>query len=233
MYATDTATCRNAQVFSATERSRVHASVRILLIALAIAVGGCGRTALEPLQRLDAAAARDRASDLPVDRMDAPADMLPDMAMDLPPPRPDAPACVPKDEICNGVDDDCDGEVDEDQPKIPCPAGGFRFCVGGQYAECPRRCQICVPGSKRTCITTFCTFWGSQSCADDGMSFGPCKESQPPDACRDVASRMMRSRELEQCCIDNQFCCVDEFDLNGNGDHTEMLGRCAGITCDP
>ena len=43
---------------------------------------------------------------------------------------------------------------------------------------------------------------------------------------------MMRSRELEQCCIDNGFCCVDEFDLNGNGDTTEMLGRCEAVVCE-
>ena len=147
--------------------------------------------------------------------------------------RPTRPCACRSAEICNGVDDDCDGEVDEDQPPIPCPDDGYRFCVGGHYSECPRRCEVCVPGSKRTCITSFCTFWGSQSCADDGMSFGACKESQPPAACRDVANRMMRSPELEQCCIDNDFCCVDEFDLNHNGDRTEMLGRCEAITCDP
>ena len=55
---------------------------------------------------------------------------------------------------------------------------------------------------------------------------------QPPAACKDVANKMMRSPELEQCCIDNGFCCVDEFDLNGNGDRTEMLGRCEAVTCD-
>jgi hypothetical protein len=193
--------------------------VRTLLIALAVAAAGCGRTALEPIQPVHSdAGAKDVAMEHPPD---------------LPPPPPDAPGCVPKDEICNGVDDDCDGEVDEDQPPIPCPSTGFRFCVGGHYAECPRRCQVCVPGSQRTCITTFCTFWGSQSCADDGMSFGACKESQPPEACRDVANRMMRSPALEQCCIDHQFCCVDEFDLDHDGDRTEMLGRCDAITCDP
>ena len=154
------------------------------------------------------------------------------MSPDLPPPPPDGPVCVPKTEICNGVDDDCDGNVDEEQPSIPCPNGGDRFCVGGHYSECPRRCDVCVPGSKRTCITTFCTFWGSQECADDGKSFSACKESQPPDACREIANRMMRSPALEQCCIDNGFCCVDEFDLDGDGDRTEMLGRCESVICE-
>jgi hypothetical protein len=208
--------------------------VRILLIACVAVAAGCGRTALEPpddRSKADAAADRpidhpaDAPLDLPAERMDAP----PDLPIERP---PDGPVCVPKDEECNGVDDNCDGRVDEDLPLIPCPNGGNRVCVGGSYSECPKRCQVCVPNSKRTCITSFCTFWGSQTCMDDGMGFSGCKESQPPPECRSVANKMMRSRELEMCCIENGFCCVDEFDLDGDGDNTEMLGRCESVTCE-
>ena len=147
--------------------------------------------------------------------------------------RADRVTCVPTgDETCNGLDDNCDGQVDEDQPPIPCPNGGNRICVGGHYSDCPKRCQVCVPNSKRTCITSFCTFWGSQTCAEDGMSFSACHESTPPAECKDVANKMMRSAELEMCCISNGFCCVDEFDLNGNGNRMEMLGRCEAVTCE-
>ena len=166
--------------------------------------------------------------------MDAPRDLAPDLPadhpLDLSPP--DGPVCVPTAETCNGVDDNCNGAIDEDQPAIPCPNGGSRLCIGGHYSDCPRRCQVCVPGSKRTCITSFCTFWGSQECAMDGMSFGRCVESQPPPECAEIASRMQRSKELELCCIAHDFCCVDEFDINGNKDTTEMLGRCESITCE-
>jgi hypothetical protein len=204
--------------------------VRSLLIVLAVAAAGCGRTALEPYQPGTDAAAKDAPRDLPPESKDA----LQEMAMEHPPDlRPDAPVCVPKKEECNGVDDNCNGKIDEEQPPIPCPDGNYRFCVGGHFSDCPRRCDVCVPGSKRTCITSFCTFWGSQSCAEDGRSFGQCRESQPPPECREVANRMMRSPDLERCCIDNGFCCVDEFDLNNNGDRAEMLGRCESITCDP
>jgi hypothetical protein len=89
-----------------------------------------------------------------------------------------------------------------------------------------------VPGSKRTCITTFCTFWGSQTCHADGRSFTACKETLAPEVCRDVANRMMKSPELEECCIKNGFCCVDEFDLDNDGDRTEMLGRCEAVICE-
>jgi hypothetical protein len=241
MYSTDTATSRNPQLFSARGRSRVHAGVRALLIALGVALtaGGCGRTMLEPYYapNLDAS-----PKDLPVERIDAPPDLKPDLLPDVKPDvpmehppdiRPDLPTCVPRGpEACNGLDDDCNGAVDDGLPAIPCPEGGERLCVGGNYSDCPRRCEVCVPGSKRTCITSFCTYWGNQSCASDGRSWGACRETEAPPQCRDVANRMMRSPALEKCCIENNFCCVDEFDLDNDGDRTEMLGRCEAVVCD-
>jgi len=227
MYSTDTASPRDPQLFSAPRPCRVHARVRRLpLIPLLLAALGCGRTALEPYdQPVADAGAMDHPPDVPADRFDAP----PDNPADSP---ADGPTCIPTTEICNGVDDDCNGAIDEDQPAIPCPNGGSRLCINGHYSDCPRRCEVCVPGSKRTCITSFCTFWGSQECATDGMSFGRCVEAQPPPECAEVASHMQRSKALELCCIEHNFCCVDEFDVNGNNDTTEMLGRCESITCE-
>jgi hypothetical protein len=141
---------------------------------------------------------------------------------------------VPDPETCNGKDDDCDGRVDEDQPPIACPKGGERYCVAGSYSECPRRCDVCNPGSTRTCFTSFCTFWGSQSCATDGRSWSACAEERiVPDLCKEVAEKMMKSRELEECCLQAGHCCIDAFDLDGDGDTTEQLGRCDTVTCDP
>ena len=221
--------------------------MRTGLVLSALTVAGCGRSQLEPFRPLvvDAAATADRPADLASDRVDTPPDMGPDLPPDVrpdlppdaprdtPPDKSMAPACQPQPETCNDKDDDCDGIKDEDLPAMPCPGGGSRFCVSGRYSDCPRRCDVCVPGSKRTCITSYCTFWGSQTCADDGRSFGRCDESRPPRECEEVANRMMRSRELEKCCIDAGYCCVDEFDLNENGNTTEMLGRCDAVVCDP
>jgi hypothetical protein len=138
--------------------------------------------------------------------------------------------CEPSSEECNGRDDDCNGAVD-DLPAAPCDGGGFRFCVAGRLSECPRRCEVCVPGSVRVCQNSFCTFWGEQECASDGQGFGGCREADPPPECASIARKKGDSPDLEQCCIDNGYCCLDEHDLDNDGSHNEMLGACTDIAC--
>jgi hypothetical protein len=142
----------------------------------------------------------------------------------------DPPTCEPSTEECNGRDDDCNGAVD-DLPAAPCDGGGFRFCVAGRLSECPKRCEVCVPGSVRICQNPFCTFWGEQECAGDGQGFGGCREADPPPECASIARKKGDSPELEQCCIDNGYCCLDEHDLDDDGKHNEMLGACTDIAC--
>ncbi|MFZ5894064.1 MAG: hypothetical protein ACOY0T_23575 [Myxococcota bacterium] len=140
------------------------------------------------------------------------------------------PACVPSGEACNGIDDDCNGRVDDLTP-LPCPNGGFSYCVGGRQSECPSRCEACIPGSERVCFTSYCTFWGTQTCTADGRSFGVCRERRVPSECANAAGREGNIANLERCCIDNGYCCVDSQDLDEDGDRTEMLGRCDDVTC--
>jgi hypothetical protein len=171
----------------------------------------------------------DRAIDRSADRRDATADLAVDRPADHAPP-----ACVPEPEICNGLDDDCNGSIDENLPAIPCPNGGSQYCVAGHYSDCPQRCEVCVPGSARTCFTSFCTYWGTQPCAPDGRSFGPCQEAKSvPPECQAVAQNMQRSAALEQCCLMNGYCCVDTFDLDNDGDRNEMIGNCGAVSCAP
>jgi hypothetical protein len=244
MHPLDTATPPKPQPFCFFGRCRVRDLVRrvaLWSIGLVAAVSACGRTELDPFG-LQPIVVRDAA--VLVDHpLDAPADLPSDQPRDLLPDRVDAradvaiergPTCVPDPEICNGKDDDCDGMVDESQPPIVCPNGGERYCVAGTYSECPRRCDVCNPGSTRTCFTSFCTFWGSQSCATDGRSWSSCAEERTvPDECKQVAQKMMRSPELEMCCLKAGHCCVDAFDLDNDGDRSEQLGRCDAVTCDP
>jgi len=142
----------------------------------------------------------------------------------------DGPRCVPSPEVCNGRDDDCNGEVD-DLPGIECAGGGFQYCVAGTLSSCPRSCEVCIPGSLRICQNSYCTFWGEQECTADGQGFGPCRESRPPPSCSDVASKHKNSAELEQCCLDDGYCCLDVHDLDGDGDHHDMIGACVGVSC--
>jgi hypothetical protein len=84
------------------------------------------------------------------------------------------------------------------------------------------------------CFISYCSFWGLQTCASDGQSWGYCVEQRPvPPACANVARDKKHARETEQCCLDNGFCCLDEFDLDGDLDKTEMLGRCGDVLCAP
>lgn len=141
------------------------------------------------------------------------------------------PRCEPSAEACNGRDDDCNGEVD-DLAAEACAGGGFRYCVAGRLSQCPRRCEVCVPGSVRVCQNPFCSFWGEQECAADGQGFGPCREAFPPAECASTARQFEDSRELEECCLSNGYCCLDQFDVDGDGDRSEMLGVCGDVACD-
>ena len=209
-------------------------------LVMAVVVAGCGRTQLDDLYVDDSPAtpaARDAGRDAGSDGdggADAGLDRAPDLAadragMDLPSP----PSCQPSAEACNGVDDDCDGQVDEGLTPIPCEGGGSRYCIAGRLSECPRRCRACVPGGRRTCFVSYCTYWGVETCAADGSAFGACREEMVPRECAAVARKHQKSPELEQCCLDAGYCCRDDFDLDRDGNRGEMLGRCDQVQCGP
>jgi len=185
----------------------------LLVAATAALLTGCSRTELFlddglPLSVQDAAA--DDASDggLAEDSADVSVPVPPEAA---PPPDPCA-----------------------NMPPIPCPGGGYEYCVAGAYSACPQRCSVCVPGSQEVCFITYCHAWGIQTCAADGLSFGYCQEESRPSVCASAGGNQdQASAALEQCCIDNGYCCQDQFDLNGNGTTGEPIGQCSGVTCSP
>jgi hypothetical protein len=194
---------------------------------------GCSRTGLD-------AEGLEGADDLGIDVRPAPdaTDEKPDLrdaGRDNSTPTeawPDV-RCVPAEEQCNGVDDDCNGQVDDGILPVPCPSGGFRYCVGGRLSACPSRCEVCVPGSQRVCFISYCLYWGTQTCAADGRGFGPCREQRPPVECDVTARTHGASRELERCCVDHGYCCLDAYDLDSDGDRGDVLGSCGGVLCDP
>ncbi|HEY3233878.1 MAG TPA: hypothetical protein VGJ84_04145 [Polyangiaceae bacterium] len=201
---------------------------RICFVSLALAAPGivwaCARTGLDPGElelSPSPLQAQPRAPDAGLIDVERPP------VVDASPPEP---PCQPSEEVCNGLDDDCNGVVD-DTPPIPCPGGGFRYCVAGQLSACPTRCEVCMPGSERVCFNTYCKYWGTQRCSADGKSFSKCLEQDPPPECASVALTQQDSPELEQCCLDNGYCCLDTHDLNKNGNSTEMLGQCESVVC--
>jgi len=152
------------------------------------------------------------------------------------PPKPGTTTggtCFPSTEICNGVDDDCNGLIDEGLAPVPCPGGGARYCVAGRMSACPERCEICIPGSQIVCFNSYCLYWGVRTCAADGKGFGPCREEHPPPECAGTARDTKDSPELERCCLDHGYCCTDRHDLDGDGDRNELLGACGGALCKP
>jgi hypothetical protein len=241
-------------------RWRVQGGVRGLrqhvpwaLACAAVALVGCGRSQLEfapaamapavdapvavelPPAAPDAIVERgpDLAPDLPIER-------APDLAIEMEPPPPppppppvDAgPVCHPQPETCNGIDDDCNGKIDDGLPAIPCPNGGERYCISGAYSECPRRCEVCVPGSQVECFTAYCTYWGTQTCASDGRSWGGCKESLVPAGCGAVTDSAKYTADIEKCCLAQGLCCLDTWNLD-NDPTTTMIGRCDSVMCGP
>lgn len=197
----------------------------ILLCGSGWLLAACGRTSLLEASLTDDsnAAGADAA-------VDAASERAPDASAPAPAVSAGPAVCEPATEICNGVDDDCNGKVD-DLPAIPCPGGGSRYCVAGRLSACPERCEVCVPGSERVCFLSYCLYWGTQACAADGKSFGPCREDKPAAECDAVAREHKDSPELEQCCLDNGYCCADSHDLNDNGNRSEFIGQCDEVLC--
>jgi len=151
----------------------------------------------------------DTMPDATLDAMpDAMPDAIPDqMVVDMQPP--DAEVCdTPRPETCNGRDDDCDGETDEDSSGLErCPvdvdgctqssvlvcAGGILFCDPDLAQPGDERCNgedddcdgmvdeepLCGPYVERNC-----TFWLGWSDRDQGVAPGmsaPSWAGCPPD----------------------------------------------------
>ena len=155
-----------------------------------------------------------------------------------------AVACDPvagaRAEVCNGGDDDCDGDVDEQLGTTTCGQGGCARdvprCVGGAIAicdpfvgaavevcdgidnDCDSRTDETVPGQGADCSVGFggCETFGVQTCQGGGFVCGAVI-GDPVD---------------EQCDRIDNDCdgVVDEEPVNvGNRCHSGGVGQCDGF----
>ncbi|MEZ4369581.1 MAG: FG-GAP-like repeat-containing protein [Polyangiaceae bacterium] len=136
-----------------------------------------------------------------------------------------APVCTPHTEVCNGKDDDCDGQVDENATSEVCNGkdddcdgkideGLSRSC-GSDVGECQSGTQTCSAGSWGACAGEV----GPQTEACDELDNDCDGETDDDQVC-----------ELEEAWQAALFDSGTHSDINGDGG-ADVCALSDGITC--
>ncbi len=129
---------------------------------------------------------------------------------------PITPCDAPSDEVCNGVDDDCDGEVDEEL--------GLETCGLG---ECVHTVDLCVDGQTQECDPLV----GSLPEACDGLD-NDCDgdtDEEFPDLDQDkIPDCLDKDKDGDDVPDDSDNCPVV-----ANADQEDLDGDAVGDACDP
>ncbi|MBI5537320.1 MAG: hypothetical protein HY898_31650 [Deltaproteobacteria bacterium] len=120
---------------------------------------------------------------------------------------PNPASCTPPGEACNGVDDDCDGSIDED--------------------------QACVPGTTVSCLTS-CSSTGTGICTQQ-CSLPTGNACTPPaETCNGKDDDCVSGCDNGfSCCLGSQVACTTTCGSTGLGACTALCGIPTGNACVP
>ncbi len=155
---------------------------------------------------------------------------------------------VPSIEFCNGEDDDCDGQTDEDvtnacggcsmlehQPDSGCPPCGTWVCAGREAVQCRTRptnnCGVCdapdVRGLNQTCVAESGCM-GTTVCPPDGGATAECLGA-PKNNCG-VCNRPDVSNLGQSCmtggCAGTLMCAMSGIATVCGGPNRNNCGAC-------
>jgi hypothetical protein len=155
----------------------------------------------------------------------------------------DTGSCTPSAELCNGLDDDCDGQIDNGNPESgqPCQTGNAGVCAAG-VTTCEAGALACAPSmsaSAEVCdgLDNDCNgqiddgVGGGQAC-NTGMP-GICADGQTSCANGSVECIPVTGPQAESCNGVDDDCNgqVDNGNPGGGGAcNTGMPGICAAGT---